>query len=1248
MGKVREILGNAAEKLQATLAEKLKDSLAEVAKVTIVNKKLTQEELAQFVTYVAALSPEQRSQGVSLTSYVKNTFYPDQKDYVVIPDLTGLELNSTGERIDLKGVDFTGSTLSEVKIENCDLTDAVFCECDMNDIYLDNSTLVNTDFRGAIVVGAILGKSYDFIDRRIQAERAVEEKYFQFAVADQMERGITGISTADPDIIEARERNKKAELEAIAEKFEKEQQELVGGIKLDTTHELAISYQEHLKRLDLPGKIKSELDLLVAEKTKKLEEGIAPLNKAVSDLGVSGRLTHFFTSSIIQSDLLTALTTGGMYEDLESAKAKNAKELEEFRAKAEVEVEERNLPFRKNSFLKVFSQFADCDPCYQRGSSPEERNKKRQYIDTSVEDVKSYLEQIKQDGKETLTLNELVRTNYNQANPENPITEDTIVHADCSSKGGVKDFSGIHFNKAHLQGVSFAGSKLSRAKFTETNISDSSFESSDMAEANFQNVTARGTNFFHANLTKTQASDSDFTGAVMMKSDASNTNMTRVKLGHVKGRFANLDGAKISNSNADGADFTSASLINAQIQETSMIGIKLDKAVLDHCKMTGCNLKEASLEGVRAHYAEFKRTTLEGIKAQKADFLEAHFDELCTLDKADLQNAVMAKVKLNGVSLKGAQMQFVDLRDAKMEDAIVEGAQMQFADLTGAFAKGLKASGVDMTGATLKGMKAARANFKGAILQDVKAEGAKFQEAMMEEANLLGADFANAILEKAKMKGAKVNAHTNFAGVNDDTIEGKNDLREVVRGEDGKYTETKISMDEQKRKNELFRDAQSRGVIQKAAGSVVEGTGGLIEAVGEFVKQPFSDKTGLRVGIIVGVVIALCVVASIAAPLIPGAFLVTPFINTALAIANLIPGVSILTSTIALATIPAKILAATITATAPALFTAVGISVSATAVPILATATAAVVTTVTSVAAGALAGRYAVKHIKATHVAAASTGFGVGIVYGAFLGPLAPLVGIMGAAAGVFSAVTVNATSQKVFSGITGGRTIDDLVSSGIGWVGSRFKDFGQSMGITPEQAELLKQGAKHQSADGKEYAKILENNKEAQSAAKGDTETVYLKALSPQQRMALEAGKIPHQFQVVAQQAVPSRAAERVEGAPKPSIEVSSDQPLQEAASGNTKVARDDQPVGPRQDPSQAAMPEGAASVKEPGAEAQGPFASKEQQKRDQAAQKKHAPEVKVEPKAPPHQKIASNPPAKSNAAKVAAEQPAEREAGK
>ncbi len=486
-----------------------------------------------------------------------------------------------------------------------------------------------------------------------------------------------------------------------------------------------------------------------------------------------------------------------------------------------------------------------------------------------------------------------------------------------------------------------------------------------------------------------------------------------------------------------------------------MVGVRLDNAVLDYCKMKEVDLREASLKDVRAQFTEFKETNLEKIKAQNANFVEANFDELCNLSEAELQNAIMQRIKLNGVNLAKANMQFADLTGAEMERAIIENAEMQYANLTASIANGLQASGANMTGAILNGIEASKANFKGAILQDVKAQQAKLDEAILEEANLIGADFTKAILEKAKLNNALVNLHTLFKDANIEGIEGDN-LLECVINEDGTITKTKVNITELQRKTELAEDAASRGFLRKGLGSLIQGSGSMIESVGGFVKQPFSNRIGLKTGAVIGLVLAICIVVSVAMPLLPGAWLATPFLTTATAVASLIPGMTAFTTSVTIAAIPMKMLAVAISTASPTLFTTLGVSATSGAVTVFATAAAGLVTTIGVVGSCALIGRYVVKHVKCSHVAAATAGFTAGLAYGIILGPLAPVVGVASAVAAVISTVITNTVFEKA-TGVQG-MTIDGLVAAGIAKGGNITKVFGGYVGITPEQTTLLKE----------------------------------------------------------------------------------------------------------------------------------------------------------------------------------------------
>lgn len=1104
----------------------LDESIAQAKDVTIITKKLTQEELNGFVDYVSKLPKAKRDKGVSFASYVKETFYAD-RDCVVVPDITGLRFNGreTGLRfkgidtgtIDLQGVDFTGSIIRKAKFEGCNLTDAVFCECDMNDVYFNRSILVNADFRGAILIGATLGESYDFIGQR-KAKLDVYQEFIPEEDIDivPMRDRSSGFSSSygeerdrRAEIREAQYRNyqKEQEAESAREKEVQRQEEtLIKGAKFDTTLSLAYTYQrEHSDERNAQRELaKKKLEETLAAKKEELAKKREEINAKIHDSQITRGLLW-----LLGDEEYTKMTAELEKHDREAPEILAALELS-----TERDLQQRYLAFREDSFVRAFHHLCEFDPCYKRGSTAKERNAKHMYIDTSVEDVIAYLKAIKEPGKDKLTLNEFVRDKYNEEQlakeksardkglvgvQYTTIPDDVIVYADCSAGySKPKDFSGIVFENAHLQGVSFAGSKFHKAQFIGTDISNSSFESCDMSEAIFRRVTAKETNLFRANLQDMHIAEvSDFTSAIIIKANASGAVIHQTNFSMAKGQYAVLDHADILGSAFDGADLTGASLVHATIEKTSMIQVRLDHAVLEHCKMIECDLREASLKEVHAKYAEFRGTQLQHMDARGAEFTEAYFVEhlgkLCDLEGAELERAIMDGVTLYKANLKTANMQFASLKGANIKRTIMEDAQLQFANLEGAIADGLKAARVNMTGAMLKGIQAKGADFQGAILQDVNAQEADLEGAILDKANLLGADFTKAILDRVSMEKAKVNLQTKLKDA--ESMEGikAEHLVHVAEGPNGQEIESDTNIREHIEKERLIEDAQSRGFVLKALGNFIQGTGSVIEGVGGFVKQPFSDRIGLKTGAVVGLVIALCVVASVAAPLIPGAWLATPFITTTIAVANLIPGVGILTSSITLAAIPVKMLAVTISATAPTLLTAVGINVSAAALPIIATSAAAVVTTLGSVAGGALAGRYVVQHIKLSHIAAATAGFATGLTSGVFLGPLAPLAGIAGAIAGVASTVVVNTTSEKLLAPITGGRTLDGLLSSGIGWAANLTKHFGGRVGITPEQADLLKEHAAYKQVSREEYAQKLE----AEKAKPGPVEQIVVVRVS-------------------------------------------------------------------------------------------------------------------------------------------------------
>ncbi len=121
---------------------------------------------------------------------------------------------------------------------------------------------------------------------------------------------------------------------------------------------------------------------------------------------------------------------------------------------------------------------------------------------------------------------------------------------------------------------------------------------------------------------------------------------------------------------------------------------------------------------------------------------------------ADLKNNDMAKIKLGGAYLQGADMRGAKLQDADMSWAKLQGANMRWAKLQGADLMSAQLQGADMGEAKLQGADLMSAELQSADMRGAKLQGADLMLAQLQGANMLLAELQGADLNGAQMQGA--------------------------------------------------------------------------------------------------------------------------------------------------------------------------------------------------------------------------------------------------------------------------------------------------------------------------------------------------------------------------------------------------------------------------------------------------------------------------------------------------------------
>jgi uncharacterized protein YjbI with pentapeptide repeats len=441
-------------------------------------------------------------------------------------------------------------------------------------------------------------------------------------------------------------------------------------------------------------------------------------------------------------------------------------EYDQLNKELKVMTEEKKFS-RKNdamheTFQNIFaSEASSFDPAYVRGSSKERRDEKKMYVRVTRKLIEEYVNAVKNTPQ--LNLNDYVRVSCITSEKDKKEAEGKLVIADCSSKAGVNnewfdrlDLSGLDFSKADLSGAVFAGSDLSGCKFHETNINEASFESAAMKSADFKNVTANNTNFFNCDLSNSTIDDSQFPHAFMARSNGQEIKVNRSNFDYANIKNGQWDEAKLTESTFQHANLEGLSLISAKLRQVQMQHAILDKAVLTECEIVESDLSNVFLREAKAQKAKFVNTVLQEIEAKKIDLTEVELDSFTKLDGANLEAAILRKIKAEGVSFVKANMDMVEAQQANLKEAVLTEANIRFADLTDAILEGTKAQGINASYSVLERVKAQKADFSNAIMMRIQGQQADFTEVNFTDCDLTRSKLQLAILEKVQAEKAKL------------------------------------------------------------------------------------------------------------------------------------------------------------------------------------------------------------------------------------------------------------------------------------------------------------------------------------------------------------------------------------------------------------------------------------------------------------------------------------------------------------
>lgn len=668
--------------------------------------KCEKQDLNDYLGYI------KDNPNTSLNDFIKNKYFAEDNDKIVITSLENMEINA-----DLENANFQGTILTDAVFNNCDLTNTILCDSDLTNVEFNDCKFIGTDFRGANLHYTDFNyKDYDYDTYKIpNLKDKIRDIKLSFSDLERLNKYI------DKDL--EKERIKEIVIDEVTNK----------------------------KKYILAGEDEKTLWKVKSKELKTKQEELEGLKQNLDNPGIATNLLNAFWNS-----------TETIAQNRQNELAKiNLLQHEVNKLETEVHSLDNLRMFCGKGLDGIFEQLKDekiqvkLDPSYVIGSSAKERDISKEYIKLTSAEFDLYLTEAAKQSDTKLSLTEFVRKQKN-------LSKDLHIVPNLSEI----NLSGQSLTNLDLRNTLFASANLENIKISNCNLDFTNFEGANLQNAVFQNVTARNAGFLFADLKGSKIENSDMSRAYMPKVDLSEAEITSSKFNAVM--MVNADAEKISIKDSEwkNSNLTGISLAYADMQRVQMQGVVLNNALLDQANIVSTDLENAFMNKTHALEAKFKeQCNMQGITARNAYFSDAEFENILSLKEADLREAIMQRVKLKNADLTKAKLDKANLEYADLTNATLTNATAQFAKLSNATLEKAEAEGLNISDAIAKNINAKEANFKNAIMQRADLTKADFTKAVFENADMQAVEAIDAIFKEANLKQANLKA-ANLAGIN--------------------------------------------------------------------------------------------------------------------------------------------------------------------------------------------------------------------------------------------------------------------------------------------------------------------------------------------------------------------------------------------------------------------------------------------------------------------------------------------------
>ncbi|AFC71104.1 pentapeptide repeat-containing protein [Rickettsia australis] len=668
--------------------------------------KCEEKDLNDYLGYI------KDNPSVSLNDFIKNKYFAEDNDKIIITSLENMEINA-----DLVNANFQGTILTDAVFNNCDLINTILCDSDLTNVKFNDCTFIGTDFRGANLHYTDCNyKDYDYDNYKIpNLKDKIRDIKLSFSNLERLNKYI------DKDL--EKERVKEIVIDEVTNK----------------------------KKYILATEDEETLHTVKAKELQTKQEELETLKQNLDNPGIATNLLNAFWNS-------AETIAQNQQNKLETI---NKLQHEVNKLETEIYALDNLRMFCGNGLADIFEQLKDekiqvkLDPSYIIGSPAKERDIPKEYIKLTSAEFDLYLAEAAKQSDTKLSLTDFVRK-------QKKLSEDLNIVPDLSDI----NLSGKTLTNLNLKNTLFASANLENINISNCNLDFTNFEGANLQNAVFQDVTARNTGFLFADLKKSKIENSDMSRAYMPKVDLSEAEVTNSKFNAVM--MVNADAEKLimQDSEWKNSNLTGISLAYADMQRVQMQGVVLNNALLDQANIISTDLENAFMNNARALEAKFKeQCNMQGITARNAYFSDAEFEHILSLKEADLREAIIQRVKLKNADLTKAKLDKANLEYADLTNATLTNATAQFVKLSNATLEKAEAEGLNISDVIAKNINAKEANFKNVIMQRADLTKADFTKAVLENADMQAVEALDAIFKEATLKQANLKA-ANLAGIN--------------------------------------------------------------------------------------------------------------------------------------------------------------------------------------------------------------------------------------------------------------------------------------------------------------------------------------------------------------------------------------------------------------------------------------------------------------------------------------------------